>query len=529
MHQGFDLATFEERNLPSSELPTFRVLKNEPYLVFKSKLAQQYNLDEGAMKLWVLVNRQNKTVRPDTAVPENDPNLTLETVRDCMASRQHDLRFYLELQSQSSEASIEKQNPPLMIFLKYFNVLNQSLTGLGRVYVQRNMKVGDLVPTINQLMNWAPTVQLRLFEEIKPGMIEQMKLKATFQQSEIQDGDVICFQTEISEKEAHDYEAQSLYSNPIQFYDFLQNQIKVLFKPRFDDVDYKGEYEVTLSKKMTYDMMALKFGERLKHDPLKLRFTTANGPNGTPKTILKRTANQTVNEIVSPSYIQGQASLLYYEILDVSIVELETKRGLKIWWMGAHNKEEAAQSFLLPKTCNINDVADNLAKNITLEGSKKIRIFEVINNGRQQREIYGTELIGNISEHTDLFGEEVSQEELQAREDDKIIHVFHFSKDAHRTHGVPFRFVVKPGEPFSQTKNRIQERLSVSDKDFAKFKFALVQSNTYKQPSYLEEEDVIYDHRFSQEDVLGLDHIDRSGKTGRIVPAAQDRGIHIRN
>lgn len=508
-------------------MPTFRVLKNEPYLVFKSKLAQQYNLDENSIKLWVLVNRQNKTVRPDTAVPENDPNLTLETVRDRMASRQHDLRFYLEL--QSPEVSVDKQNPPLMIFLKYFNVLNQSLTGLGRVYVQRNMKVGDLVPTINQLMNWAPTVQLRLFEEIKPGMIEQMKPKATFQQSEIQDGDVICFQTEISEKEAHDYEAQSLYSNPIQFYDFLQNQIKVLFKPRFDDVDYKGEYEVTLSKKMTYDMMALKFGERLKHDPLKLRFTTANGPNGTPKTILKRTANQTVNEIVSPSYIQGQASLLYYEILDVSIVELETKRSLKIWWMGAHNKEEAAQSFLLPKTCNINDVADNLSKNVKLEETKKIRIFEVINNGRQQREIYGTEMIGNISELTDLFGEEISPEELNAREEDKLIHVFHFSKDAHRTHGVPFKFVIKPGELFSETKKRIQERLVVPDKDFAKFKFALVQSSTYKQPSYLEDEDVIYDHRFSQDDVLGLDHIDRSGKTGRIAPAAQDRGIHIRN
>ncbi len=81
--------------------------------------------------------------------------------------------------------------------------------------------------------------QVKLFEEIKPGMIEQMKPKATFSQSEIQDGDVICFQIELSENDAHDYESQSLYSNPIQFYDFLQNQIKVLFKPRFEDVDYK--------------------------------------------------------------------------------------------------------------------------------------------------------------------------------------------------------------------------------------------------------------------------------------------------
>lgn len=89
--------------------------------------------------------------------------------------------------------------------------------------------------------------------------------------------------------------------------------------------------------------MANKVGERLKHEPLKLRFTTANGPNGAPKTVLKRTSNQTVNEIVQPSYNQGQASLLYYELLDVSITELETKRSLKVFWCGAHNKEEVSR------------------------------------------------------------------------------------------------------------------------------------------------------------------------------------------
>lgn len=33
-------------------------------------------------------------------------------------------------------------------------------------------------------------------------MIEQMKLRQTFVTSEIQDGDVICFQAEISDKES---------------------------------------------------------------------------------------------------------------------------------------------------------------------------------------------------------------------------------------------------------------------------------------------------------------------------------------
>lgn len=42
---------------------------------------------------------------------------------------------------------------------------------------------------------------LQSLQEIKPGMIELMKPKLSFAQSEIQDGDVICFQIDLPEKE----------------------------------------------------------------------------------------------------------------------------------------------------------------------------------------------------------------------------------------------------------------------------------------------------------------------------------------
>lgn len=75
-HEGFDLATFDERNWPATDLPSFRVLKNEPYSTFKARVAQHFNYPESQIRLWVLVNRQNKTVRPDTHIPENEPQLS---------------------------------------------------------------------------------------------------------------------------------------------------------------------------------------------------------------------------------------------------------------------------------------------------------------------------------------------------------------------------------------------------------------------------------------------------------------------
>ena len=157
---------------------------------------------------------------------------------------------------------------------------------------------------------------------------------------------------------------------------------------------------------------------------------------------------------MSPNnYGHPSSTVILYERLEVSIIELETKRSLKIIWTGTHNKEEAAYPFLLPKTSNIHDLAEQLAKKVTLapEGTGKIRIFEIISNGKAQKEFTGAEMIGNIPEQVELFAEEIPHEELEADELDKTINVFHFSKDVTRTHGVPFKFVVRPVSAFRST------------------------------------------------------------------------------
>jgi ubiquitin carboxyl-terminal hydrolase 7 len=93
--------------------------------------------------------------------------------------------------------------------------------------------------------------------------------------------------------------------------------------------------------------------------------------------------------------------------LDVSIVELETKKSLKITWTGRFNKEEVTHSFLLPKTSTFADVSDALGKLVTLseDGSHRIRIFDISQNGRHQRECTSSEMIANLREPTELWAE----------------------------------------------------------------------------------------------------------------------------
>lgn len=153
--------------------------------------------------------------------------------------------------------------------------------------------------------------------------------------------------------------------------------------------------------------MSAKAGEYLRHDPIKLRFTTTNATNGSAKSVLKRSLNQSIAEIMAPTYINPTTTVILYEKLEVSIVELETKRSLKVIWTGIHNKEEATYPFLLPKTSMVHDLADNLAKQVTLtpSGTGKIRVFEVSKDGKTQKEFTNSEMIGNIPDPVELYAE----------------------------------------------------------------------------------------------------------------------------
>jgi ubiquitin carboxyl-terminal hydrolase 7 len=154
--------------------------------------------------------------------------------------------------------------------------------------------------------------------------------------------------------------------------------------------------------------MAQRVGDYLKHDNLKLRFTSSNPTTGQPKAVIKRALNQSVADICSLNYYASQPSvILFYELLDISIVELETKKSLKVIWTGRNNKEELSYPFLLPKTSSFGDLGEHLSKTVKMQpgGSGRIRIFEIASTGRAQKECSGAEMIGNLPELSDLYAE----------------------------------------------------------------------------------------------------------------------------
>ncbi|KAF0549637.1 putative ubiquitin-specific processing protease 21 [Gigaspora margarita] len=505
-YQGFDLVNFKERQYPLSEIPQVKVLKTETYEAFKAMVAHKFDIPVEQIRLWIFIKRQNRTIRPDTLIFDSFLGEKMEKIRRKMVPRCNELKLFLEV-AKTTNGKIwfppAESSFHILVFIKYFNPDTQSLKGICHLYVQRFDQVSKIIPILCEKKEFPPNTPLKIYEEIKPDMIEEMNLIITFQQSEIQNGDIICFQKALTEDEIQEHNSAGRIHDIPTFYESLSMRIIIKFKPKYIDKRQNPEFMLVLNKKYTYDDVAKHVAIFLRTDPLKLRFTTAYQTSGANKAVIKRTTTQTLSEMLQTIYPPGSV-LLYYEMLDINIVELETNKFFKVYWLGTTVKEEDVIDIFLPKTAIVNQIFQIIVKKLALKHNSRIRLYGVLQY-KIQKEYDINDSIDEIQENVTLYAEEIPQDEIDLGANDKVIQVYHFIKDPLCTHGIPFKFVIKAGEPFATTKLRLKLRLGMNAKDFSKVKIAIVQALSYAKPQYINNDVILSDYGLTDE-FLGLDH-----------------------
>ncbi|UZO17948.1 uncharacterized protein OCT59_009277 [Rhizophagus irregularis] len=455
-YQGFDLANFE--NTPLSDIYLYKILMNTTYGVFKENVSQYFNIPSEQVRFWILASRQNGTVRPDVPILESYSNTSMKEIHARLTSQEDEMKLYMEVADKKFNGktllSSIKENISILIFLKYFDPDTQTLEGLGQLYVRRFDKSSNYIHTLCKKKNFPLDTPLKLYEEIKPNMIDEIDLRFTFQRLELQNGDIICFQKNLTEKEIQEHiEAGRIHSIP-QFYESLSLHTVFSFKPRLKNYP---KFNLILNKKLTYDQVAEAVAFHLNIDLLKIRFEKPYDP-------IEQTANRALLDMIRKPKV-------YYEILDGDIIEpgkpedTEKEKFFKIIWLGNTIKNE-----------------------------------EIIDIRLQKDAI------------------EIPQDELLANSNDQIIQVYHFIKDPIQTHGIPFKFVIKNGETLTDIKIRLQLRLGMNKIEFSRIRIAIISEITYEKPEYLEDDDIILSEReLSNTDYLGLDHVDETESAEKII------------
>jgi len=501
-------------------------------------IAEDLKQDPRRVRLWLMVNRQNKTIRPDQPIMDLAATVE-ETFTRASAQRDLNLRVWAEVadevdqdgnavwpswQSHPGEPIVKSDN--ILLLLKHFDSDAQSLNGAGHVYISKERKVEELTPLIMQRMGWGEQLpaneKLMLWEEIKPTMVEALKPKQTLKMAELQDGDIICFQKVSTDAERQEKVSQQTsfdrFEDAREYYDFLEHKRLVRYHPhptRCDTEQYQP-FELVLNSKITYDMMSERVATHLGVPATHIRFWTVNAASSNPKAPVRRGTNPTLRQILNPMGTSALNSSLrpdafFFEVLDMSLDELDTKKSIKVTWVSEGITKEDQFDLLVPKTGNMEDLIQALIKKAKIadeaEGGR-IRIYEASSN-RFYREPTRDHPVLNLNEYTQIFAERIPKEEEDCNPSD-LISVFHFQNEVSRMHGIPFRFLMVEGEKFVDTKKRLEKRTGLKGKSFEKIKFAVVRRANYSKPQYLSDDDELIQLVNPEDDLLGLDHLDRT-------------------
>ncbi|TVY85149.1 Ubiquitin carboxyl-terminal hydrolase [Lachnellula suecica] len=547
-HGGTDLTNFD---LNHDEVPAgswnYRILRKSTLAELATKIGEDTSTDPKRIRLWSMVSRQNKTTRPDAPIPESIVNIE-DAYQRLAGNKAPELRLWAEVAEETtpdgeavwpasygSPNGVTPKSDLIVLFLKWFNLEEKTLSGVGHIYISREKKVEELVPVILKKMDWpekSPTgekTSLRLYEEIKPNMIEPMKGKQSLKAAELQDGDIVCFQKAtppargVSDSETESVKSgHDVIETAPQYYDFLVHKRLIRFYPhpsRNSSPEKLESFDLLLSAKHTYDQLSARVGERLSINPTHIRFWTVNSTSNNAKASVKRTQALTLAAIMNPPYStfsnnNQRSDALFYELLDISLTELDTKKALKVTWLSEGISKEEIVDLLVPKNGTVVDVVQALVKKAQLDEEAKagpIRVYEST-SGKLHRELPRNHPVNSIGEYTTIILERIPDEELDAPPAE-IINAFHYQNEPNKSHGIPFKFRIKEGEKFSDTKTRLEKRTGIKGKNFEKIKFSVVRRSHYSKPQYLSDDDILWDVATSDDDMLGLDHMDRTRKT----------------
>jgi ubiquitin carboxyl-terminal hydrolase 7 len=185
---------------------------------------------------------------------------------------------------------------------------------------------------------------------------------------------------------------------------------------------------------------------------------------------------------------------------------------MKVTWLPEGVVKEELVDVLVPKLGNVADIVNGIGRKLNLDETvvRNVRLFEA-HGSKNYKELSDDATIGTVADQATLYAEKIPDDELNAGEEDRAIFCFHFDKEPSKPHGTPFKFVLKPGEVFKDTKQRISKRTGIKGKLLEQIKFALCSRGLYAKPRYLEDEDVILDLiGESDEWSLGLDHVNKN-------------------
>ncbi|CAN4100824.1 unnamed protein product [Withania somnifera] len=517
----FDLVDHEK-------VKSFHIKKQTLFSDFKGEITKEFGVPVEFQRYWLWAKRQNHTYRPNRLLTHIEESQTVGQLRE-ISNKVHnaELKLFLEVELGPERRPVsppENAKDDILLFFKLYDPEKEDMRYVGRLYVKGFSKPTEILSKLNGMACYAADQEIELYEEIKfdPSvMCEKIDKESTFQSSQLEDGDIVCFQNSLTAESRQQFR----YPNVPSFLEYVHNRQVVHFRS-LDKPKEEG-FCLELSRIFKYDEVVGRVAQQLGlDDPSKIRLTSHNCYSQEPKSqpIKYQRGANLVDMLV---YYNQISDILYYEVLEIPFPEVQSLKTLKVAFHHASKDEVVIHMVKLPKQSTVDDVINNLKTKVELSHpDAELRLLEVFCH-KIYKIFLTTEKMENMNDrYCKLRAEEIPEEEKNLGPRDYFIHVCHFTKEAAQNQmqiqnfGEPFLLVIHESETLAEVKVRIQKKLQVPDEEFAKWKFAYLSLGC---PEYLEDLNILSSH-FQERDVsgiweqyLGLEHADGAPKRTHAV------------
>ncbi|PHT71000.1 Ubiquitin carboxyl-terminal hydrolase 12 [Capsicum annuum] len=356
-------------------------------------------------RYWLWAKRQNHTYRPNRPLTAQEEVQSVGQLREVSNKANNaELKLFLEVEFGLELQPVpppEKIKEDILLFFKLYDPSKEEIRYAGRLFVKGSGKPLEILAKLNELAGFLPDEEIELFEvnfsssfaassstqnigcdfylcylqEIKfePNvMCEHINRNLSFRGCQLEDGDIICFQKSLRKQGNEQYRFPEVPS----FLEYVHNRQVV----RFCSLEKSKEDEFTLelSKQNNYDEVVECLARHLHlDDPSKVRLTSHNCYSQHPKPQpIRYHGVDRLTEILS--HYNQTSDILYYEVLDIPLRELQGLKTLKVTFYHAAKDEVTIHTIRLPKQSTIGDVLNDLKTKVELSRpDAELRLVEV--------------------------------------------------------------------------------------------------------------------------------------------------------
>ena len=486
--------------------------------------------------LWEWVNRKNSTRRLDAVVVASEWFKELDTVS---AKQNNDVSFFVEILPPNVSRDLrlaEIGNSLVMIFFKFYEPHTNKLVYVGRRLVPKGSTIQSLHAIMCELASLEPATLLECYEEVKPSRVEAIPYQKSLLDAEISNGDIIVFQPTI----AASLHSTLPYPNAPSYYMFLEKRIRVDFLWKTDPFDGNRKISIVLSRDSPYLTVVKELARAANVDHMLLRLTEHTEYLNKPALVPIKFSDQ--RNITLKDMVKGMApsinvpGILYYEILDVSIDQVENTRNFEVVWWPSLLKAKRASDRLV---CNISIQKHALVSDLcrAVQESNKFPLslngvlrIHAVYNSRISRVLPDEEPLSKLLDTFELHCMEKSELELAAGpEEGRLVQILHVERDRFSAgntviHGLPILLWLKNTVFLGQFKIDIRPYINVSDEDFVNWKFGVSIGGKFE---YLKEGGLIDVKALTPLDFVALEHKEQSSPLRKTVP--HERALKLYN